>query len=757
MRLPFLRVLIQTLALSVCAMLATAWSQSPPYRKARDATVYKTEQVQAQLQVYAPQGLREGQPVWLGVALHHQKGWHTYWKNPGDTGLSTHLIWNAPEGFSVGETVWPLPEKIKVGDLTNLGFEADTLLLAPLQLQVPSTKLPNSLTVSVHASWLVCQNECIPQEGDMSLTFNTHASWVQNSTAFEDVLAQQALHPTSVRAQAQMTHNSKTDLEIKVSGLPSSAIGQQFEILAEEAELIDAQGEHAKGASESWDKGVWTAILPIHDMRSSSPKSWTLLLIESPRPKGKPPVSYSVPVSMTGSWPELPSTFTGARIDANSNPPSSRESASSESRLASQAPIGSDQGLFIGALLAALLGGLILNLMPCVLPVLALKAMAYTRASANPRAHLNASLLYTSGVVLSMLTLGGLVFGLRAAGQQVGWGFQLQTPWVLVSLATLFTLIALNLWGIFEVGSQVQSLAGNFQSRHAWLDSFGSGVLAVAVASPCTAPFMGASVGLAFGLPVWQGLGIFASLGLGLSLPILLLGLVPQTAGFIPKPGPWMDKLRKALGFPMLATVVWLIWVLGHLSGIDASSTLLTLLLVLSFGVWLLCHRDQSPAASGKMAISQAIGIAVVLTSLMLGVYWLIGLEDEPNAQVDAIESTAPGQAAFWKPWSETEVQQTLQKGQPVFIDYTAKWCITCQVNKASTLKNTQVLESFRSHQVQLFEADWTRQDPAITASLRALGLSGVPVYVLLSPQHEARVLSEVLTPSMLLKELDAL
>ena len=769
MRQHFYRFLIPALAFMGWIMLSPAWAQSNPLQLGRDASIYKTDQVQAQLQAYAPQGLASGQSMWLGVALHHAKGWHTYWKNPGDTGLPTHLNWKLPPGFSVGEVIWPLPEKIQVGELTNLGFENDTLLLAPLKLQDVSLKLADTLTFSVHASWLVCQNECIPQEGDLSLTLSTHASLGQHRTAFEGVIAQQPLQAPNLQAKARAlpTANKAGLLDISILGLPTTAIGRQFEVLAQESELIDARGEQAKGASLTWNNGVLQANLPVHEMRSSEPKNWTLLLIESPRPKSQPPVSYSVPVSMSGAWPELPELVPSASLGGDTlTSPASAGSSPLSATPSSVTQTQTTPSLFLGALLAALLGGLILNLMPCVLPVLALKAMAYTRAGDNPKAHLNASILFTAGVVLSMLALGGLVFGLRAAGQQVGWGFQLQSPWVIASLAALFTLIALNLWGLFEVGTQVQSLAGNFQSRHAWFDSFGSGVLAVAVASPCTAPFMGASVGLAFGLPTWQGMSIFASLGLGLSLPILLLGLVPQTARFIPKPGPWMETLRRALGFPMLGTVVWLLWVLGHLSGIDASSTLLTLLLLLGFGIWLHSSPVHSPSPQARQGIRKGTGLLIILASVVLAGAWLMGLENEggdtvsghTSATSDASSPSQPsGQMPAWTPWSEARVQQTLQQGHPVFIDYTAKWCITCQVNKASTLKNTRVLESFKSHQVQLFEADWTRQDPAITASLKALGRSGVPVYVLMSPQHEVRVLSEVLTPALLLKELDSL
>ena len=744
----FYRVFIKTM---ICCLWAavntviTVSAQPSSLKLGKDSSILKTEQVQAQLEVFAPQGLKAGSPIWLGVALHHKPGWHTYWKNPGDTGLPTHFTWKTPSDWTVGETVWPLPQRIHVGELTNLGYEGDTMLLAPLKWIAPDINMPEQLTISVHASWLVCQNECIPQEGDLTLAMNTQASLAQHSAAFEDVLSQQPQTPPSLQASAKAS--SSSSLEITVRGLPTKVQGHSFEVLAEDAELIDAKGEQAKGASSKWNGEEFIVQIPFHEMRSTSPSNWSLLLIDKTRSIDKSVLSFSAPVSMAGEWPALPTDVSQPVVEDKTLPLGSQDKAKDPA----------EPELFWGALLAALFGGLILNLMPCVLPVLALKAMAYTRTGESPKAHLKASLLYTVGVVLSMLALGGMVFGLRAAGQEVGWGFQLQSSWVIAILGTLFTLITLNLWGVFEVGARVQSFAGNFNSRHAWIDSLGSGVLAVAVASPCTAPFMGASVGLAFGLPTWQGLSIFACLGLGLSLPILLLGLAPQSSKLIPKPGPWMESLRKALGFPMLGTVVWLLWVLGHLSGVDASSTLLTLLLLISFGIWLQSSSPQLAQSQGSGKIKRGIGILIVLSATVIGCYWLTKLDNDVKNMTSISESSIDNSHSLWQAWSETRVQQSLSNGHPVFIDYTAKWCITCQVNKASTLKNAEVLESFKAHGVELFEADWTRQDAAITASLKSLGRSGVPVYVIMSPKQETKILSEVLTPSLLLKELDSL
>ena len=316
--------------------------------------------------------------------------------------------------------------------------------------------------------------------------------------------------------------------------------------------------------------------------------------------------------------------------------------------------------------------------MPCVLPVLALKVMGFARHSHARHAHRVAGLAYTVGVLASFLLLGAAVLSLRAAGEQLGWGFQLQSPWVVGTLALLFTLIAFNLFGWFEFGQVLPSAWLSLQARHPVFDAFLSGVLAVAVASPCTAPFMGASLGLAVTLPSAQALLIFASIGLGLALPYLLASWFPGMAQRLPRPGPWMVTFKRVLGLPMLATVVWLLWVWAQQVG------------------WL---RTADPAQEG------------------------------------------------WGAWSETAVAQRLSEQRPVFVDFTAAWCVTCQVNKKTTLNNPEVLADFQRRQVTLLRADWTRRDPAITAALTQLGRSGVPVYVLYAPGAAPQVLSELLTP----------
>ena len=414
-------------------------------------------------------------------------------------------------------------------------------------------------------------------------------------------------------------------------------------------------------------------------------------------------------------------------------------------------PLPPPVGGLIAALLGALLGGLLLNLMPCVFPVLAIKVFGFASHGADRRSHRRAGLAYTAGVLLSFMALGAAMLALRAAGTQLGWGFQLQSPAVVAALAALFTLIGLNLAGVFEFRMLAPASFGAVQAKHPLANDFLSGVLAVVVASPCTAPFMGASLGFAIGLPAAQALLLFAALGLGLALPYLVASFVPAVARLLPRPGPWMDTLRRLLAFPMFATVAWLVWVLGQQSGIDGAGTLLALLVCLSAVAWALALRGRT---------------RIVLAGALLGVTALVGVSIggnlvRPAAEADATAAASgtltAADAQRWQPWSAARVADLHAAGRPVFVDFTAAWCITCQYNKKTTLSDPAVLAGFDARNVALLRADWTRQDPAITQALAALGRSGVPVYVLHAPGKSPRVMTEILGRDELQQALAAL
>ncbi len=707
MRLPsFVLVLA-----AVAALAPAAQAQVTP------KSVVTTDQVRAELMAHAPEGVEPGKPVWLGLQITHKPEWHTYWKNSGDSGLPTVLEWTLPAGVIAGDIDWPTPKKIPIGTLANYGYENTVLLPVPLTItpQFKPGLLSGELDVKLKAAWLVCKKECIPEEGEFALKLPVKSTTAINGAAFDaafNARPRPLAADTSVRPGSQVQIDGNA-IKLTVHNLPVSLRGKTLAVFPETPEVI----ETAATPTQGWSGAVWTASLPLSSQRSASPSVMPFVFAAGSE-------SYRGELKVLGTWPTVAAAATvspalDAALKANAAEAATYSSSSSTPSLTLAA-----------ALLGALIGGLILNLMPCVFPVLAIKVVGFTQHAADARARRAGGLAYTAGVVVSFLALGALMLGLRAAGESIGWGFQLQSPAVVAALAALFTVIGLNLAGVFEFGSVLPSGVASLQARNPTLDSFLSGVMAVAIASPCTAPFMGASLGFAVGLPAVQALLVFAAIGVGMALPYLLASWVPAVARAIPRPGAWMDTFRKALAFPMFATVAWLVWVLGQQSGIDGAGVLLALLVLLSMVVWALTLRGNARVALGTVSV------------LLLGALAFTGGSYITQGQPPA--ATVAANAA-WQPWAPGRVEQIVDSGQPVFVDFTAAWCVTCQYNKKTTLANADVLADLAGKNVALLRADWTRRDPAITAALARLGRSGVPVYVFYKKGSTPVVLSEIL------------
>ncbi len=676
-----------------------------------------TEQVRAELLAWAPDGVGPGRQLWLGLQLAHQPEWHTYWRNSGDSGLPTQLEWKLPAGLTAGEIAWPTPKKIPIGTLVNYGYEKTVLLPVPVTVAADySPGSSGSIDIRLKAAWLVCLKQCIPQEGDFTLSIP-----VQGSTALSGRAFQAAFDatPKPLPAGSSEVEVSTKAIKVSLAGLPAALQGKTLAFFPETGSVI----EPAAPWQQAWQGALWTAQLPLSGQRTESPAVMPLVVALNE-------TAYRIEAPVKGQWPKVAAAvMLPPALEAALKANASAGAAPLEAGQTRAAPLG-----LLAALLGALLGGMILNLMPCVFPVLAIKVMSFVKLK-DPAARANIGAAYTAGVVLSFVALGAVLLGLRAAGEQLGWGFHLQNPAVVAALAVLFTLIGLNLAGLFEFGNLLPGRVATLQAKNPSINAFLSGVLATAIASPCTAPFMGASLGYAIGLPAVQALAVFGAIGVGMALPFLAASLVPGVARALPRPGAWMVTFRQLMAFPMFATVAWLVWVLGQQSGIDGAGALLGLLVVMALAVWALTLRGRARTALATFSI--AIGA--------LGI-WAIG----PNVTKPVDSSAARGNVApspdKWQAWEPGRVEQLTAQGQNVFVDFTAAWCVTCQYNKKTTLADASVMADMASKNVALLRADWTRRDPAVTAALAQLGRSGVPVYVVYKPGRAPVLLSEILS-----------
>jgi thiol:disulfide interchange protein/DsbC/DsbD-like thiol-disulfide interchange protein len=675
-----------------------------------DKAVVTTGHVRAELLAHAPEGVVAGKPVWLGLQITHQPEWHTYWLNPGDSGLPTTLAWTLPAGVEAGAIAWPVPRKLPVGPLMNYGYEGTVLLPVPLTVsEAFKPSLTGELEVQLKASWLVCQKECIPEEGSFTLKLPAGGSTALHGGAFQAAL-DAGPKPLKVPARIQVEGQR---LEVSVPGLPAGVRGKSLEFFPETGEVIDPPGAW----TQAWKDDTWTASVPLSPHRGASPTVLPVVLAAGDQ-------AWRIEAPVAGSWP-------AKAAPAATVSPALQEALRQSAAVPNTAAPASGGTSFLAAVLGALLGGLILNLMPCVFPVLAIKVVGFTRHADDRRGHRISGVAYTAGVLVSFAALGALMLALRAAGEQLGWGFQLQSPAVVATLTALFTLIGLNLAGVFEFRSFLPSSVATMEAKHPVANAFLTGVLAVAVASPCTAPFMGASLGFAATLPAGEAMAIFLALGLGMALPYVAAAWVPAFARWLPRPGAWMETFRRLMAFPMFATVAWLIWVLGQQTGIDGAASMLALLVALSMVVWALTLHGRTRLVLGSIAVAGLVFVS----------WWTGGAITRPAPAA----TVAAKQDARWQPWAPDRVEQLVAAGRPVFVDFTAAWCVTCQLNKRTTLSRGDVLADFEKGNYALLRADWTRRDPTITAALAQLGRNGVPVYVIYRPGRAPVVLSEVL------------
>jgi thiol:disulfide interchange protein/DsbC/DsbD-like thiol-disulfide interchange protein len=683
-------------------------------------TTVVTEHVRAELLAHAPDGVVPGRTVRLGLQLAHQPHWHTYWRNPGDSGLATTFDWQLPPGVQPGDVEWPTPTRLPIGPLMNYGYEGTVLL--PVAVALPADFRGDVLGVKLRADWLVCKEICIPESGEFALQLPVGPAITQHARAFDEASAARPKTLSAVKANARVEGPS---VLLQLDGLPAPWRQAPLEFFPQTEGVFD----NATPVAQRWEGARWIGKVTVSAQRSESPAVIEAVLKAPGEVAG---VHVSAPLV-----PAWPGQVAAPAAQAATAPPA----------VPAPTPLLVTLGL-------AMLGGMLLNLMPCVFPVLSLKVLGFAKGGQSRRSLAAGGLAYTGGVVASFVLLAGALLALRAGGEQLGWGFQLQSPPFVATLAVLFTLIGLNLAGVFEVGSVLPSSLATLRSRHPMVDHALTGALAVAVASPCTAPFMGVALGAALTLPTAQALAVFAALGLGMALPYLAVACFPGLTQRLPRPGAWMLRFKVFMAFPMFATVVWLLWVLGHQAGVDGAIALLGLLVAVAFAAWAL----GTPASTrwGRMGLGLlSLGVlAAAGTWALPSLRADVGVSSADSADADASINAN----AVWQPWSPAAVAAAQAQGRPVFVDFTAAWCVTCQLNKRTTLSDTEVLGDFARRGVVLLRADWTRRDPRITEELARLNRSGVPVYALYQPgTNTPLVLSEILTPSMVREALTGL
>jgi thiol:disulfide interchange protein DsbD len=639
--------------------------------------------------------------------------WHTYWRNPGDSGLPTTLAWKLPPGVAAAPIEWPAPQLIRVGPLANFGYEGEVLLLSALSAS-PDLPKSDSLRLTARADWLVCKEICIPEGADLTLDL--------------PVRAETAADPKWSGAIA----TARARLPGPLPGWKASAQGNGAQIALQLVAPPGYQGDpgalhffpHAEGRIEpsppqplARDGARFTLTLPV---ASTLTGAFTRVagVVTAANDLGGGARAMTVDVPLSGAVVAGPKPALAAAPVLNV-----------------AAPVASvDRLTLLAAVLFALAGGAILNLMPCVFPVLSLKVLGFATHHDAPATLRREAGAFAGGVVLTFVVLGLALTALRAAGEQLGWGFQLQSPAVITALSVLFFVLALNLSGVFEFGQLAPSSVAGWTSQNRALDAFGSGVLAVVVASPCTAPFMGAALGYALTGSASVMLVVFAALGVGMALPYVLLAWFPGWRSRLPRPGPWLARFKELLAFPLYGTVIWLAWVLGSQRDNDAVLRLFVVLLGVGFVLWAWrIVRTGGARPWGIAATAVFAGTAVAAWPLLAG--------DADAASRAKVSVEGNGWIAF----TPTKVSELTGTGRAVFVDFTAAWCVTCQVNKQLVLNTDDVRADFARRNVALVRADWTRRDAAITAALTALGRNGVPVYVLYRPGKEPLLLPEVL------------
>ena len=659
--------------------------------------------------------IQPGQPFWVALKMNHDEHWHSYWINPG-TGYPTSLNWKLPEGFAAGPIVWPTPHAVKdtTSQVTGLGFENEVFLFTEITPPATLTTGTN-VTLQAKAGWLACKDSCVPGEADVELTLpvaNDVSAPVQLFAQLKRELPQPDSYWTATATR------SEKNIILRLSPKPGTTHRPTDLHFFDRDALLD-----------------YAAPQTVHEENGS----YILTLTRSA--EAKPEITRLTGVLASANGWSSGRSYGGIMIDAAFNAKVERVVPNA---LASAAP--PTPGTFAGTLLLAFIGGLILNLMPCVFPVIGIKILGFVNQSGNDRKKVTLhGLVFASGVLLSFWTLAGVLLVLRAGGSQLGWGFQLQSPAFVFGMAVFMLIFALNMSGLFEVGLSATGVGGTLQMKDGYGGSFFTGALATLVATPCSAPFLAPALGAALSLSAVESLLIFTAIAIGLATPYLLLSIFPQAINLLPRPGAWMETFKQFMAFPLYATVGWLFWVLAGQTKDDDNALLLIAFgfVLVAMATWVYGRFGQAHGKPSRQWFGRIAAAALFAAGLATG--WPKGAPAE----------TATGYQVTWEKWSPEAIAAGQKAGRFVYVDFTARWCATCQTNKAAIFHNDALLAEFARKNVLLLRGDWTNRDPKITAELARWNRSAVPFNLIYAPgKSEPVQLSELLTPNQVLDAL---
>lgn len=684
------------ITLSITALM---WLSAPC---AHAAEPFKSEHTMAEL-VSAPHAIAANTPLWVGVRFSLKPHWHMYWENPGDSGLATSFTWQLPEGFSAGPIHWQPPKRIPYGGLYNYGYDDSVVLLAPIT--PPDGLTEGTHEVTLKASWLVCDDICIPESANFSIALST--SEPDASAMDEDELqALVSTMPKPFKGKAEYT----TSDGITLSFAPEEDMAIDSITNAWWFPVDDG----IIGNDSDQTLSVKDGLISVHALRGQQPIKDSFSGMLALTDASGQTHHYSATAQLLGEATPVDSPI--ATQPANFDTSSSMASVS-----------------LLSAIMLAFIGGLILNVMPCVLPILSLKALSIAKKSGTQAGKVRAQgIAYTMGILVSFSAMAGLLLILQQTGHQIGWGFQLQSPAFVTALIYILFLVGLNLSGVFEIPSSFAGAGHKRTQGDSTSSSFFTGILATLVATPCTAPFMATALGFALSQDATSAMIIFLSLGFGLAFPLLLISFVPPLYRLLPKPGYWMIRFRQLIAFPIYASVAWLVWVLAQQVGAYGLAYALAGICIIAFAAWLL------PLIRGFFHL-------LLLIATLAAVAVTIDRQSPEDTASGSKSMPTVGEV-----FTPELLQSYREQGIPVMVDATAAWCLTCKVNERVALNDESVKQAFKEKNVHLLVADWTNRDETITRYLASFNRSGVPIYVYYAPLKNPVILPQLLTPAII-------